>query len=426
MRRLALLIVALAALPASAQAASISYIGADGNAYLTTPDGARTVQLTRDAAAASKYKMAGQADDGTIVVYKEKHFIWLNPNGTIANGPWRIVEGTYGGLGAISAHVSPEGTLVAYGTFDFNSGLVGGTSRVVLMPKGPLVSQCAFGCSDNMVRPRWVPGALAGFIDEGLNVVSVQVPSVGTQEWFTAPGYKISSFDVSRTGRILIEAFPDSGGTTPKSLALLQSTGLPPNTPTLICELANFSTAGGYPHWSPDGSQIAWEAPDGVYVSPAPVNQGGTCVLQPRLIAPGGSGPDWGVKDVPASPPPPCTTCEPPPCTTCDGPKPFKVTLNPGGRLPKLAAALRRGLVFSVDTPRPGRVLVQLLAAKKLVARGSKTAASAGTVKVKVRFTKKAKRRYRALRKLKLSARATVTDSAGTRATSTRKLVLKR
>jgi hypothetical protein len=277
-----------------------------------------------------------------------------------------------------------------------------------------------------MVRPRWVPGALAGFIDEALNIVYVQVPSVGTQEWFTAPGYKISSFDVSRTGRIVIEAFPDSGGTPPKSLALLQSTGLPPNSPTLICELTNFSAAGGYPHWSPDGSQIAWEGPAGVYVSPAPVNNAGTCVLQPRLIAPGGGAPDWGLKDVPAAAPPPCTTCTPPPCTTCDDRKSFEVGFKGSGRLPKLAAALRRGLVLSVDTERAGRVVVELLAAKKVVARGSKSVSKAGTVKVKASFTKKAKRRYRSLRKLKLSARATVTDGAGTRATSTRKLVLKR
>lgn len=184
---------------------------------------------------------------------------------------------------------------------------------------------------------------------------------------------------------------------------------------------------------------IAWEDPAGVQVSPAPVNQGGTCALSPRLIAPGGRAPDWGLKDVPAPPQPPpvCGTpgqppCQPPPVCgrpgqpPCKGPSELKLGLKPLGRLPKLDAALRRGLTFSLRTERAGRALVELLASGKLargaakrpvkvVARGSKTVASPGTVKVKVRFTRKAKRRYRSLRKLTLSARATVTDAPAPR-----------
>lgn len=418
-------LLALAALPASAEGASISYIGSDGNAYLTTPDGSRTVQLTKDGTPTSKYKMAGQADNGEIVVHREKYFSWLNPDGTTASGPWRLAEPSGSGI-VLNAHVQPGGTVVAV---DWNTGAVSGGWKTIKMPRGIHTNACFLGCFDNVVRPRWVPGADLGFISDNLRVVSVIVPGMGApQDWFTVENHITSSFDVSRAGgKILIEAFPDTGTSPPKSLAVLQSTGLPPNTPTLVCELANFSAAGGFPRWSPDGGMIVWEDPAGVMVSPAPVNQNGTCVLSPRLIAAGGRTPDWGLKDVPMANTPPCTDCVRPP-------EQFDVGLKPGGRLPKLGVALARGLTFAVATERPGRVVVELEASGKLargaltkvVARGSRTATAAGTVKVKVRFTKRAKRRYRALRKLKLTARVTVADSAGTVAKASRKLVLRR
>lgn len=190
-------LLSLAAVPASAEAASISYIGPDGNAYLTTPDGARKVQLTKDATAGSKYKMAGQTDGGEIVVHREKYFTWLNPDGTTASGPWRFAEP--GGLGPLNAHVAPGGSLAVV---DWNSGpFAGNRWSVVKMPRGPHSLTCAFGCVDDKVRPRWVPGAEAGFLSDNLRVVSVQVPGIAApQDWFTVDGYYTSSFDVSRQG----------------------------------------------------------------------------------------------------------------------------------------------------------------------------------------------------------------------------------
>ena len=180
---------------------------------------------------------------------------------------------------------------------------------------------------------------------------------------------------------------------------------------------------------------IAWEDPAGVQVSPAPVNQSGTCVLSPRLIAAGGRSPDWGLKDVPTAPKPP-PVCGEPGQPACERPSELKVKLK-ARRLPKLGTALRRGLTFALETERAGRAVVELVAsgklargaakrATKVVARGSKTVSQPGTVKVKVRFTRKAKRRYRSLRKLTLSARATVTDGVGAKSVTKRKVVLKR
>ena len=56
----------------------------------------------------------------------------------------------------------------------------------------------------------------------------------------------------------------------------------------------------------------------------------------------------------------------------------------------------------------------------------SKSASGLGTVKVTVRSTSAAKRRYRSLRKLTLKARATVTDGAGAKDVATRRILLER
>ena len=52
-----------AANPAAAD--SIAYIK-DNNIWLTSPDGSRQVQITRDGTATTPYRSPSQADDGTI------------------------------------------------------------------------------------------------------------------------------------------------------------------------------------------------------------------------------------------------------------------------------------------------------------------------------------------------------------------------
>ena len=61
-----------------------------------------------------------------------------------------------------------------------------------------------------------------------------------------------------------------------------------------------FAPNGAHPRWSPDGSMLAWEGAEGIYTSPAPTaTGGGPCALAPKLVAPGGKGPDWGLADTP-------------------------------------------------------------------------------------------------------------------------------
>jgi hypothetical protein len=66
------------------------------------------------------------------------------------------------------------------------------------------------------------------------------------------------------------------------------------------------------------------------------------------------------------------------------------------------------------------------LAATKVAARGRRNLPGPGRHKVRVRFTKKAKKKFRRARRLKLTLRIAVVDAVGNRGTKTAKVTLKR
>ena len=69
----------------------------------------------------------------------------------------------------------------------------------------------------------------------------------------------------------------------------VQSGGKPP-APEAICatgEQAGFDQ----PTWSPDGNQVAWSEPDGIWIHR---DAAGCDTQQPTLVLPGGSEADWG------------------------------------------------------------------------------------------------------------------------------------
>ncbi|HEX2234417.1 MAG TPA: hypothetical protein VHG69_13750 [Thermoleophilaceae bacterium] len=294
------------------------------------------------------------------------------------------------------------------------------------MPEGPLASECNINCHDGYVLPRWIPGTpYAGMVDSGLNGVTVQSES-GLQDWFDYGGnFDIGHFDVSRDrGFVMTEDTPTTSS-APGALTLLKANGIPPNhqPPEFLCEVPNFSADGnGRPVWSPDGTQIAWTAADGIHVSGAPQDQGNTCALPgDRLVVPGGKQVEWGPQDVPAQQ----VCCAPPP-------QRLTLTFTLAGRLPRLLRALKRGIPFFVRTNGPGRATVQLLGSGRfaarttVVGRGSRTLARAGRHRVVAKFTRKAKRRFRRMRRVTLTARATVRAAGGPATTKRRRIRLRR
>src|SRR3954468_16118673 len=307
---------AVLATAAPASASSITYTK-NSNVWLTTPDGSYQKAVTTDGTAANRYQAPDQLDDGTIVAARPspRAFYALRQDGSLRNAPL-LAPGNSCGTGPLDLDVTPDSGLIVFqyvhSDFCFNPTPGNGPrSRVTFAFSDVPTGSATFLKHDNWTAPRWTPGTdFASMVAIGGGSIGIQGGGTVSPWLASDPSVElIKSFDISRTGnRVLVETTPPSG--SPSRLVLWQNDGAPKsinNTGTALCTAESFAAGDADPRWSPDGTKIAWEGPAGVYVSPAPVVNGTTCVLQPTLVAPGGHDPAWGVADVarPAPPPPP-------------------------------------------------------------------------------------------------------------------------
>jgi hypothetical protein len=435
---------------APAGASSLVYTK-DTNVFATSPNGAVQKQITTDGSFAA-YQSPDLQDDGTVVAGRPsgslRTFHRFALDGTSKGAP-AIAPGNSCGTGPLEIDAPPTGNLLVFqyihSDFCFNPTPGNGPRNRVTAAFSDLpTGSSIFPKHDNWTAPRWVPGTgFAAMVASGGNSIGIQSGASVSPIVSPDPGEQIESFDISRTGnRALIETRPTGATGGASQLELFQFDGVP-STSTgghTVCEANGFANANGDadPRWSPDGTQIAWEGAGGVYVSPAPVNNGGVCRLQPQLIAAGGHDPAWGAADLPA-PNPGAGTKDPgndnpgdddPPAGDKTAPQ---LTLGSAGSS-KLAKALAKGYGTGVTVSEPSSVSGALLldrgTAKKLglpvrVAAGTVTVAP-GSSKLVVRFTTKAKRKLRRMRSVKLTFQATARDGAGNvSSTASRKLTLK-
>jgi hypothetical protein len=215
-------------------------------------------------------------------------------------------------------------------------------------------------------------------------------------------------------------------------LVLERSTGAPPALPESRCSVN--VPDNSRPRLAPDGSMIAWQTPEGVMVSPTPSQSGGTetlCQLTPKLVAAGGSEPDWGTADVPADPAP-----------GGDGGAGGGNGGAGGAKLttvaaPKLGKALAKGFAVGFRCAGPCRVSATATVAKGVARRyglgrgkakvgtGSARLAKAGAGRARVAFTAKARRKLAAARRLAVTVVLTVTDPGGHRRKLSRVVTLR-
>src|SRR3954454_11153299 len=307
---------AVLATAAPASASSITYTK-NSNVWLTTPDGSYQKPVTTDGTADNRYQAPDQLDDGTIVAARPsvRFFYALHPDGTLRNAPL-LAPGNSCGTGPLDLDATRDSGLIVfqYVHSDFCINPTPGNgprSRVTFAFSDVPTGASTFIKHDNWTAPRWTPGTnFASMVAIGGGSIGIQGGGTVSGWLFSNPSVElIQSFDISRTGnRVLVEMTPPSG--SPSRLVLWQNDGPPKslnNTGTALCTAESFAAGDADPRWSPDGTKIAWEGPAGVYVSPAPVVNGATCVLQPTLVAPGGHDPAWGVADLarPTPPPPP-------------------------------------------------------------------------------------------------------------------------
>jgi hypothetical protein len=325
---LAVAAVAVVALAATANADSIAYVK-DGNVWLTSPDAAQQYQLTFDGG----YSSPSQADDGTIVALRARQFVRMDRSGRQLNAPIDAI-GTSGGnfYGPYEPRVSPDGTRIAYWFGQYSSYYSYGCSCYLYHLESKTAWTYASRFTDpssesenylGLEQPEWLTNdrllaAYPGFHMGGWTFklgTATGYSDKAAQWWYQFKddeGYNYFPTDpaLSPDGRKL--ALTNGSDPTKKSQLLLASVpgpawvGEPPyendyigdsavQQPQLQCWQDKGLVVN--PTWSQDSGSVAYGSADGVHVMGVPADW--SCAgLADRLLAPGGSEPDWGPADV--------------------------------------------------------------------------------------------------------------------------------
>ncbi len=431
-----LAVAATAAVPAVAGADSIAYVK-DGNAWLTTPDGGRQVQVTRT----GDVHFVSQADDGTMIALvggerlrkigrdgrTQAEFATYVSDGAPVSGPTNRFHGPF------APQISPDGTKVAFEWFNdtYTNGagcdavngcyLHRGTQGVGITRSDGFTGHEAFGILTGWHGPRWLDdgmlmrsAAASNFVDDV--VFSPVGPGIGgTQNdpWFKDDTGRGGIRDVvwSRQSGAIVGV----GGSADDQLRIYRPLVEPHGAPNFdhtpfaknepVVEQCFERTAGKVeePTLAPDGRAVAYATPEGIRVAPLPDLRGG-CGTAPggeTLIVPGGRHADWGPADVPASIPGDRPVPAPVPAPV-PGPAPDDRGVRPApgsatrlaahARRATLAAARRSGLTVEVAPPGRGTVAVTATVRGRRAGTTRRTVAGAGVVRLRVRLAARALR----------------------------------
>ncbi|HEX8206019.1 MAG TPA: hypothetical protein VF587_08180, partial [Solirubrobacteraceae bacterium] len=372
---LAVLGAGVAAAPAAADG-SLSFVK-DGNVFVSAPDGSGAKQLTTDGG----YESPSQADDGTVVAARQtqegertpRRLHRMDRDGQLLNPPVVTVpvDNSYY-IGPLQPKVSPDGRYVAYHYF-YTGPLTDDalpTTSISYSDRDTVNGEITSTLGDYM-NPSWLQdGRLAvWYAAERTYHADLYNPDGSVTNWFgdSEVSPLLLDGEVSADGSRLAALGNDS-------LRLYEIPGGPANAPQFRCAIADGSIKE--PTWSPDGRQLAYEAPDGIHV--VALDDLGSCSSAARtLVVPGGADPDWGPAAPPSAPKGPEGPSGP---GGPDGPQqPTQPTnpTQPGAalaivRAPKTmrAGALRRGLKLTVRCQAACAITARLASGATTLASG--------------------------------------------------------
>ena len=271
--------------------------------------------MTTDGTAADRYQAPGQADDGTIIAARPtpRAFYALRQDGSLRNAPL-LAPGNSCGTGPLDLDVTPTGLIVfqyVHSDYCFNPTPGNGPrSRVTFAFSDVPTGSATFPKHDNWTAPRWTPGTdFASMVAIGGGSIGIQgggtVSPVAHEQPFGRADQVVRhqphrqpracrddpSRRVAQPARAVAERrHPEVDQQHRHRSVHRRVLRGRRRRPALV------------PRRHPD--RVGGAA--GRLRLACPVVNGGTCVLQPKLVAAGGHDPAWGVADVqkpPVDPP---------------------------------------------------------------------------------------------------------------------------
>lgn len=397
MRRLVLVAAACASLACAPAALADSIVyEKGGNVWLAAPDGSRQTQVTTSGG----YSRPTQANDGTIVALKDKLFHRMDRSGRLLN---TAGDPNNSNVTVLTPHLSPDGQRLVYGLFH-NGPILHGPYVATSYANRETARDEIDGTLGGYLNPTWVDNGRAVIFPGGGQDTQIWTIPGGVEDWFADDAVELGGGEVNAQNTRFAST---ADGAT--KIRIYTMTGPPPALPAPACDFTDPVGTFFRPTWSPDGGRLAWQEDNGIWTA-------GFCE-QGKLVVPGGNAPDWGPADVPAA----------------DRTAPvLKASVAKRTR----RRALLRGLTVKITCNEPCRATADLLldrrTAKRLrlagakpvrIGRVTRTLKKAGTVKLKLRPSAKARKRLRRGRVRSVSVRVRAVDAAGNRSkTVTRKV----
>jgi hypothetical protein len=294
---LAALGLVLGAAPA-AQASNIVHVR-DGHVWLIDPDSGQQHQVTTEEPG---FHHPSQTDDGSILASRGGLGYLLRQNGEIIRRAGGDTDET---------EISPDGSMIpSVGVETGCTSYCGGTGS------GNIYWVTRFGAEREWTWrfSSWTGDGRALMLTNGtVGLFGPDgVPDNG-ETWFLPEGVPEGG-DWTTAGGGKLALVTNNYGET-QTLEIYRGAG-PPEKPTLECYISHPSGKIEDPTWSPDGTRLAWQVPDGIEV--ATVTNLDDCeALDIKLLVPGGQDPHWG------------------PAAINPGPRPVKPVPTPGPVTPR-------------------------------------------------------------------------------------------